>query len=82
MKRVKISDFKNLKDFKNIDEYLLYTYGNKKLELSKRHSDPTFLDVIGYTLDKNGYERVESAHYELHEIEDMMFERFKENMGG
>lgn len=71
--RVKIVDGKDISEFKTIDEYLLYTYGEKKLEESKRNSNPTFLDVIGYTLDSSGFETVEGAYYELDEIEDMMY---------
>jgi hypothetical protein len=72
VKKVKIIEASDLNKFKSIDEYLLHTYGEKKLKESKRHSHPTFLDVIGYTLDKDGFETVEGKYYELHEITTLM----------
>lgn len=70
----------NPSQFRTIDEYLLHTYGEKKLKESVRDSNPTFLDVIGYTLDKGGLETVEGHTYELEEIEDMMNDKWdKEN---
>lgn len=65
---VKHSDFKG---FKSIDEYLLHTYGEKKLQLSKVDSNHTCLDVIGYTLNKRGFETVNGKYYELDEIEKL-----------
>ncbi|GED72532.1 hypothetical protein BRE01_62340 [Brevibacillus reuszeri] len=71
-KKVSIVQGKQLSDFKSIDEYLLHTYGEKKLAQSLVNCEPTFLDVIGYTLDKRGFETVEANSYELEEIEVMM----------
>lgn len=72
MEKVKIVQAAELADFKSIDEYLLHTYGKKKLNQSISNSNPTFLDVIGYTLDGQGFETVEAKAYELEEIEEMM----------
>ncbi|WP_148039093.1 hypothetical protein [Brevibacillus gelatini] len=72
-KKVKIINSSDMSMFSNINEYLLHTYGEKKLEESKRNSDPTFLDIIGYTLDGRRLETVEGAYYELDEIEDLMY---------
>ncbi|MGG1664511.1 hypothetical protein [Brevibacillus sp. NRS-1366] len=71
-KKVNIVQGKRLSEFNSIDEYLTYAYGVKKLEQSKVNSDPTFLDVIGYTLDECGFETVEEKTYDLEEIEAMM----------
>lgn len=71
MKKVQIVDPHKIKGFKDIDEYLLHTYGENKLKQSKNNSNPTFLDVIGYTLGKRGFETVEGAYYEDYEIEEL-----------
>ncbi|ATF13674.1 hypothetical protein A616_17300 [Brevibacillus brevis X23] len=70
-KKVNIVQGKQLSDFKNIDEYLLHTYGEKKLEQSMVNSNPTFLDAVGYTLNHGDLETIEGAYYELEEIEDL-----------
>lgn len=71
-KKVSVVQGKQLSEFKSIDEYLLHTYGEKKLAQSLVNSEPTFLDVVGFTLDKSGFEAVEGKCYELDEIEVMM----------
>lgn len=71
MKKVNIVQ-DDLSKFNNIDEYLLHTYGEKKLQQSMLEHSPTFLDVIGYTLNKRGFETVERKCYELDEIEEKM----------
>lgn len=71
-KNVNIVQGKQLSEFQSVDEYLLHTYGEKKLMYSTSNSNPTFLDVIGYTLDDRGFETVEDKDYELEEIEEMM----------
>lgn len=76
-KTIKIVESKNLNDFSSIDEYLIYTYGEKKLKNSMVNSSPTFLDVIGYTLegrkrDGFNFETVENKMYSLEEIEELM----------
>jgi len=58
--------------FGSIQEYLLHTYGEKKLKESKEFHSPTVLDVVGFTLDKQGFENVEGKNYELDEIEETM----------
>ncbi|MFC8688174.1 hypothetical protein [Brevibacillus porteri] len=79
-KKVSIVLGKQLSDFNNnIDEYLLHTYGEKKLVQSKVNSNPTFLDVVGYTLNKGDLESIEGAFYELEEIEDMRDGTLKSN---
>lgn len=77
-KKVDILKNKNIGDFNSIEEYLLHTYGEKKLKQSKTYSSPTFLDVIGYTLNKRGFEAIEGTYYELDEIEDMMINKWDE----
>lgn len=69
---------KDLKDFKTVDEYLEYTYGEKKLKESKKDSEFTYLDVVGYTLDKQGYETEDGdgKYYDLDEIEKCMYEKW------
>lgn len=77
----------------SIEQYLLQTYGQKRLDQSKLDSIYTHLDVVGYTLDKRGYE-IESGlnisgqygdeyghrdYYELDEMEDMMWNKWEEN---
>jgi hypothetical protein len=55
----------------DIDDYLKSTYTSKQLDFTKV-SEPTFLDVVGYTLDEDGFETVEGKYYELEEIEELM----------
>jgi hypothetical protein len=74
----------------SIEEYLIDTYGEKRLNESKQNSSYTHLDVIGYTLDKMGYEIQDhnssgygneykyKDYYELDEIEEMMNEKWEE----
>lgn len=56
----------------DIADYLTSTYTPEELDHT-RISEPTFLDVIGYTCDEDGFETVEGAYYELEEIEEMMY---------
>lgn len=76
MIRVKIlKTDKDIKDFSSIDDYLLHTYGEKKLEESKKDREFTFLDVVGYTLDSRDFEKEDGKYYELNEIENCMYEK-------
>src|SRR5690606_32911989 len=79
---------------KSIEKYLLSTYGEKKMKQVQQDSlggsSYTFLDVVGYTLDKSGYESQDrngngfgeqyryKNYYELEEIEDMMIEKWED----
>lgn len=72
MKKVTIVEPNELSKYNSINEYLINTYGKKKLEQSRENSNPTFLDVIGYTLNHRGFETIEPKAYELEEIEEMM----------
>ncbi len=74
-KKIKIVESNSPHHFSSIEEYLLNTYGEKKLNESKRNRTYTYLDVIGYTLDENGFEFQEGQYYELEDIEDLMFNR-------
>ncbi|WP_157448546.1 hypothetical protein [Brevibacillus brevis] len=78
-KKVNIIKSKSPSDFASIEDYLLYTYGATKLENSNVNSNPTFLDVVGYTLNKGDLESIEGAFYELEEIEDMRDGTLKAN---
>jgi hypothetical protein len=59
----------------DINDYLNSTYTKEELDFTKI-SEPTFLDVIGYTLDEDGFETVEGKYYELEEIEALMHEKW------
>lgn len=74
MRRINIINTK-LSDYESIEEYLIHTYGQKKLDESTKNSKPTFLDVVGYTLDKYGYETTEGKYYELRQIERNFFKK-------
>lgn len=56
----------------DIEDYLTNTYTQEEFDFT-RISEPTFPDVIGYTLDEDGFETVEGAYYELEEIEALMY---------
>jgi len=81
-KKIKIVESNIPHHFSSIEEYLLNTYGEKKLNDSKRNRTYTYLDVIGYTLDENGFELEEGKYYELDEIEDMMICTLEDGDGG
>lgn len=78
MKKINIIQDSDYKKFENIDQYLLHTYGERKLEESKKDSNPTFLDVIGYTLDKRGFETVEGKYYDLDELDYTLIDEDQE----
>jgi hypothetical protein len=78
-KKVNVVQGKSPSDFASIEDYLLYTYGATKLENSKINSNPTFLDVVGYTLNKGNLEAIEGAYYELEEVEDLRDGTLKED---
>lgn len=78
----------------SIEEYLVSTYGQKRLDESKQDRSYTHLDVIGYTTDKSGYEMQDRNvngygdeygyrdYYELDDIEDMMVEKWDDKNVG